>query len=148
MKKLLNVGCFVFMFLLCCILDGCISSGGVYSVEQGEFSSGGIPCGGPLSYDFTFCNNSKKTVEAFSVVLSLFNGDGEPALSSDFITVDFSERVFPGDCRSFEIDLRPFVSSDWEESGELYMTDYFYANFIRYEDGSVWKDEFGSFGLK
>ena len=47
-----------------------------------------------------------------------------------------------------EIDLRPFASSDWEESGELYMTDYFYANFIRYEDGSVWKDEFGSFGLK
>lgn len=129
--------------IACVVLGGCLSFCSVYSVEKGERCSDGVDGGGSLVYDFSFFNASGKPAEEFSVVLSLFDSNGEPALSSDFITADFAASVPPGESRHFEIDLRPFLSADEEE---IYMTDYFYVSFIRYNDGSIWKDEFGVYG--
>lgn len=141
----MNVLYFVLPTFMCAMLGGCISFCSVYSVEKGERCCDGVDGSGSLVYDFSFFNASEKTVEEFSVVLSLFDSNGEPALSSDFITADFVAAVPPGENRFFEIDLRPFLAADEDE---IYMTDYFYVSFIRYDDGSVWKDEFGIYGGK
>lgn len=94
-------------------------------------------------FEFSFTNNSKKTVKEMELVISLFDGDGEPVFPGDSISVKVYEDIMEGDVYSGLVDISDYIDSDEQN---LYLVDYFFVKKILYEDGSVSEDPFGRFG--
>ena len=98
-----------------------------------------------MDYVFFIENLCNKEIKEFSVVLSLYNSDGEPAFyGCDFINHSFARNIPEGDILEFSIPIESYFE-DYDD--EVYFTDYFYVNKIVYIDNSVWEDPFGLWSL-
>lgn len=98
-----------------------------------------------MDYVFFIENLCNKEIKEFSVVLSLYNSDGEPAFyGCDFINHSFVRNIPEGDILEFSIPIESYFE-DYDD--EVYFTDYFYVNKIVYIDNSVWEDPFGLWSL-
>jgi hypothetical protein len=98
-----------------------------------------------MDYVFFIENLCNKEIKEFSVVLSLYNSDGEPAFyGCDFINHSFARNIPEGDILEFSIPIESYFE-DFDD--EVYFTDYFYVNKIVYADNSVWEDPFGLWSL-
>lgn len=98
-----------------------------------------------MDYVFFIENLCNKEIKEFSVVLSLYNSDGEPAFyGCDFINHSFARNIPGGDILEFSIPIESYFE-DYDD--EVYFTDYFYVNKIVYIDNSVWEDPFGLWSL-
>ena len=94
-----------------------------------------------MNYIFFMENLSQKDIKEFSVVVSLYNSDGEPAFyDCDFITYSFFEKIEEGEIVELKIPLDFYFQ---DSNDETYFTDYFYVSKIVYSDNSVWDDPFG-----
>lgn len=91
---------------------------------------------------FTIRNLSDKEIKAFSLVLSVFDGDGEPVLFSEQVPFSFYKSILPEEEFSGRIDFSEYLDS---ENADFLMVDYFYAEKIEFQDGSVWEDPLGRF---
>ncbi len=118
---------------------GCLSSkvaGFPYSFTFLDFSED------ERELAFTIRNLFDKEIKSFSLVLSVFDGDGEPVLFSEQVPFSFQENILPEEEFSGRIDFSEYLESD---GNGFFMVDYFYAEKIEFQDGSVWEDPLGRF---
>jgi hypothetical protein len=91
--------------------------------------------------DYKFYNNSGKNVYAFTLVLFVYDEDGNPPpyCSSNFV-INVASVVSSYSYSEDKIDLKPYIV---EVNEVYYNIDYIYISNIVYEDGSVWSDPLG-----
>jgi|WetSurMetagenome_2_1015567.scaffolds.fasta_scaffold477769_2 hypothetical protein len=92
--------------------------------------------------DFTFCNLAEKEIIRFTIVLYVYDADGNPPFTgTDCITSHYSGPVAAGDEMHGEISFDDYIT---EPPDELCQIDFLYVSHIYYSDGTVWDDPFGS----
>lgn len=96
---------------------------------------------GGTAFEYTFHNKTEKAVSKIEFTLSLYDIDGEPVFSGDWITMERPVYVKGWEDTEDYFCIDEFLET---EEGNLF-TDYFYASKIWYEDGTFWEDPFGRF---
>lgn len=95
---------------------------------------------------FSFLNKTEKKISSFEVVINLYDWNGEPVLEEDFESYSIKKEVLPWQ----SIDSFVFVKDSMTDYGadccSLWI-DYFYVSSITYEDGTVWEDPLGRYGV-
>lgn len=96
-----------------------------------------------LSLRFSFCNESLRTVSAFTLSFTLYDSEGNsPFVGSNSMVERCDTEVRPGEARECVISLDSYVSSPPDEP---YIADYLYVRELLFADGSVWKDPYGMY---
>lgn len=91
--------------------------------------------------DFTFYNGSEKKIDEFTIVLYLFDEDGEPPLTGrNNIVLKVNAEIDAFSSADICVSLDKYFSF---VPSIPYTVDFFYASVICYEDGSQWTDPFG-----
>lgn len=97
--------------------------------------------------EILFCvyNNSALNVESVSVTFSLSDDEGNSVLvSGDSVT--FTENVSAGAYERFCLTIKA-DSFMYESAVESCNVDTAYINYVRYDDGSVWRDIYGMYSV-
>ncbi len=94
----------------------------------------------------TVYNDSKKTIEKYTVSFMLYDSDGSvPFLGTNCVVARCDTPIPPQQEETFIVNLDSFISSVPDEP---YLMDYLYLREIIYTDGSSWKDPFGMYALR
>lgn len=144
MVKFKNKILICFLFILCLFSFNCASINKPYFLE-GSIQKININKKNDLVFCFNLENLSDKNITNCTLVLSLYDSDGEPAFNGvDYITFEFNEYIPKKEQKEFIANISAFV---YEEDENLLFLDYCYIKNITYSDGSSWQDNFGLFSI-
>ena len=141
-KNLLSVFVLVFLFCSCSSLSffSC-----PYQLYEGKVSF--LEDSENIFLNFSFLNDSEKSVESFTISFSLCSSD-----DSETSFLDSSEKcelgILPHEERDFEIDITERIRESWGEENfsEALRVENLYVRSIRYSNGSFWTDPYGMYG--
>ena len=97
------------------------------------------------AFEYEFTNLTQKNIKKLEMIISLFDGDGEPALESDYVTINLIQEIESNQTVQGIVDLSPYLIFNPDTP---YFTDYFYVKKIIFEDDSYLEDLFGRWGQK
>lgn len=141
-KKMLCAACALLAFMAGCATLG--PFGCPYQVADAYMEVGErAGCHRLAGVTLTLCNETEKTVRAFTVSLQLSDADGaSPFDGADSVTVPCAADIAPRSRATCVISLDPFLP---DAPAEPYALDCLYLREITYTDGTRWRDPFGMY---
>jgi len=94
----------------------------------------------------TVFNDSKKTIQNYTVSFMLYDSDGSvPFTGTNCVVAKSDSKILPHEEETFIVNLDSFISFVPDEP---YVMDFIYIREITYTDGSLWKDPFGMYAAR
>ncbi|MBQ7157869.1 MAG: hypothetical protein IJS09_00380 [Treponema sp.] len=94
----------------------------------------------------TVYNDSKKTIQNYTVSFMLYDSDGNvPFTGTNCVVAKCNAPIGPQQEETFIVNLDSFISFVPDEPFEM---DFLYLREIVYADGSSWKDPFGMYAVR
>ena len=96
---------------------------------------------------FNFLNTTEKTVNSITASFMLFDPktNGNPFIGSNVFEITKTDLIPPNASSEIILSMDRYI---YVAPQEPYIIDNFYISEIKYQDGSVWRDKYGLYGIR